>query len=276
MPSFEFQILMDMPTSWADEMDLQDNSQQVLNDPRESCSEKVVAITCERQSFDTTYDIYSLCGNELGEILPVSASPAPLGAKMETRILEVVLDLMESPSLNPHRGSVSVESLLAALTKQLERCCFTKGTLQRVLYHRTFDGFLAAQTHLFAIVNPDNPKKRVRCLHHSKWEEADAQSRKERSAQKAHLQLALKQFLEGLPRRCSTITEFFSAYPKLPCNTQKNRAVELPRAGDLLRMIGPHFKYDSKEKVIHLVHNNAPKVASSRNFPCTSRSFTSL
>eukprot|EP00667_Euglena_gracilis_P009712 EG_transcript_9871 len=254
------QPVSDLPedVNWADHMDLEDTVQRRCL--QKCCVEWAWEVKPTMQVADLgagcvaeescgdTHNPYSLGVEGLGEDLPQS----PFVAHAEAALVDIIVDQLENSDFNPGHGSVAIEKVQSALTRNPRH----RGLMQTVLRHRTFVGFIAAQTHLFCIVSVHSHKKRMRYILHTEWEEADRQNRVERHSLGAHWEQALRQHLQAQPHQCSSLTDFMEAYPSLSCNavSSSQPIPELPRPGDLLRMVRHwrQFHYDAEQKLIYL------------------------
>jgi len=170
----------------------------------------------------------------------------------EQVILDVVADLLEDEGFNPGHGSVAVEKVLHAVG---HRC---PSVLRLVLRDRNFQTFIASHPERFHVFAVGPIKWRLRSVHHTHWQAADARNRSQRRATNAHVEAAWIAFLRAQPGHCATVNTFIAAYPTLPYHYRPGgeRVPELPRRGDLVRLVRYRshiFDFDNVSHVVRLL-----------------------
>lgn len=165
--------------------------------------------------------------------LPPGPCTGPLGpiSIAEAGLLEIIVDVMNDRSFNRFSGSVAIEKVQNAVSQQ------KPWLLRMVLRGRTFSAFIEAHPELFQIVAIGCRKKRMRYVLHSDWEAADRKMRSMRHKQNSHVESMLVGFLMAQPSKSCCVDDFIEAYPSLPSCAPTAGHPELPKRGDLVRLV---------------------------------------
>eukprot|EP00667_Euglena_gracilis_P002328 EG_transcript_2328 len=165
----------------------------------------------------------------------------------ETRLIEIVVGLLEDNAMNPYKGSVPVERIQNVVRSQHNQ-------LYNLIVgsrHNSWKRFLEFHPKVFHLFCVDDGKWRMRLVKHGAWKEADLQEQEERQLKECHLIDCLTAFLRQQPTLSCRVDDFRLAYPTLPRNQPREGVAEplypLPARGDLTRFVRRHpnhFVYD--------------------------------
>jgi hypothetical protein len=171
----------------------------------------------------------------------------------EQQLTELVIQHMQSPALNPHQGSVSVEKIQnIALSKHDPLYSDVVGRK-----HNSWKEFVERHANIFELINAPDGKLRMRLLEHTDWEDGDLREQHDRETKEQHYVDCLTAFLQSRPSKQCTVDEFIEEYPSLPQNqiiqsfsmgdsdTPAFPALSKKNRGDLVRLIQRHreFRY---------------------------------
>eukprot|EP00669_Euglena_mutabilis_P001566 TRINITY_DN1201_c0_g2_i1.p2 TRINITY_DN1201_c0_g2~~TRINITY_DN1201_c0_g2_i1.p2 ORF type:complete len:277 (+),score=67.29 TRINITY_DN1201_c0_g2_i1:29-832(+) len=224
--------------------------QQQQRDPAPRWADEMDEVDAAAESEGVTITVHDPYVNQ-PEAPPAAFAVNPT-SPAEQVILDVVSDLLDDEGFNPGHGSVAVEKVLHAVG---HRC---PSVLRLVLRNRTFHTFIVSHPEMFHIFAVGPIKWRLRSVHHAHWEAADARNRSQRRATNAVVEAAWVAFLRYQPGFCATVNDFIAAYPTLPYHHRfgGERVLELPRRGDLVRLVRYRshiFDFDNVSHVVTLL-----------------------
>jgi hypothetical protein len=151
---------------------------------------------------------------------------------------------LQTPEINPFRGSVPIERLQNVLRTYYPDLYNTVvGTK-----HNSWRRFVERHNNVFHVFCIDGGKWRMRLLIHTDWQIGDREEQNNRAARESHLIECLLMYMETKPDGACKVDEFMDAYPHLPQNDPTSLDyIPLPARGDLVRFTRRHplyFVYD--------------------------------
>lgn len=197
-----------------------------------------------------------------GEVITATLQGAPTPIA-EQCLLDIIVDLIEDRTFNPHRGSLSAEKVHNAVQEQQPRLT------RLVLGKHSFSTFIGRHPQLFCLFNTEGSKQRLRYLPHTQWAAGDAAAWMERQAQHSHLTKALVSFLHASPDGQCTVDAFLTAYGHALLRVQETGvgcSWPIPKRGDFVRLVrsrSNRFHFNNEAHTIAIIRrqkgsNSAP------------------
>eukprot|EP00668_Euglena_longa_P041941 GGOE01055268.1.p1 GENE.GGOE01055268.1~~GGOE01055268.1.p1 ORF type:complete len:215 (-),score=35.26 GGOE01055268.1:177-821(-) len=155
---------------------------------------------------------------------------------------QILIELMDAPSFNLHKGSRSIQQVEAALDNACIECRRQqrgeRGFLMRQLGFQTLVDFVAAWPDDFILfATRPNGRLRMHLRKHRDHKAADTRSRQEHNNQTAGLFDVLCKFLCTRPRQMCRVAEFLQVHPTLHFHATGSFPTKPLKGGDLIRFV---------------------------------------
>lgn len=175
-------------------------------------------------------------------------------SQSEQMFTEITKELLDNPTYNPYKGSVSVEKIQNIMLARYPDL-FNEVVGKK---HNGWKEYIERHLDMFQLSSAKDGKIRMRLHEHTEWEMGDLQEQHEREAKEQHFVDCLVAYLQSRPNRQCSVDEFIEEYPRLPQNQIIQASMggvmdgaplfpELGRKnrGDLVRLIQRHreFRY---------------------------------
>eukprot|EP00906_Rhabdomonas_costata_P012083 RCo017254 len=213
---------------------------------------------------------------------PMSCTAAPTpAADSERELLEAVVGLLKDKAVNPHNGSVSLDSLKrAVIVRHSELCHAVMGPQSSLTDWRDF---VRRHCETLCLVRRSARLKRIYLKANLLWRENDKKMADELTLRERHIVGCLETVLQRRQQQRELhlrsggsettapppvrLQEFIEVYPSLPQNQSPKREEpafpELPRMPDLLRLLR-RYQFEIDEETSSITRVQSPSCSSRR------------